>query len=271
MPGAANAATEIGVVTLVEGSARVLRGATWYKLAAGHAHRGGRHRRGRCDRAQVQLEFARGHAGETGRRRDGLPRVPAKARPSRSHGAQWLAQGRGQAARRARAHGAVRRRRPPTASSVMQARGPIRRKSSSRPETRGSSNCGKRRRRARARRKRGEYWTEADGAGAFASHAPRAPKAFVDAMPRQLRSIRCPRWRRGIKSKPALVVDHEITYAEAEPWLAGRDRAAFERRFASRLRDPAFRRAVEPHIARYPSWDRMLHPEKYAPKPAPVK
>jgi len=44
----------------------------------------------------------------------------------------------------------------------------------------------------------------------------------------------------------------------------------FERRFASRLRDPAFRKAVEPNIARYPSWDRMLHPEKYAPKPPPA-
>ena len=55
-----------------------------------------------------------------------------------------------------------------------------------------------------------------------------------------------------IKSKPALVADHDITYAEAEPWLAGKDRAAFEKRFASRLRDPVFRKAVEPHVARYP-------------------
>ena len=61
-----------------------------------------------------------------------------------------------------------------------------------------------------------------------------------------------------LKSKPALVVDHDITYAEAEPWLAGSDRAVFEKRFASRLRDPAFRKAVEPNVARYPSWDR--HP-----------
>jgi hypothetical protein len=87
------------------------------------------------------------------------------------------------------------------------------------------------------------------------------PRHFADALP-----ALAPR----IKSKPALVVDHEITYAEAEPWLAGRDRAAFERRFASRLRDPAFRKAVEPVVAHYPSWDRMLHPEKYAPKPPPA-
>ena len=74
-----------------------------------------------------------------------------------------------------------------------------------------------------------------------------------------------------MKVRPTLVADHEITYAEAEPWLAGRDRAVFEKRFASRLRDPAFRSAVLPNVARYPSWDRQLHPEKYAPKTEIVK
>jgi hypothetical protein len=50
----------------------------------------------------------------------------------------------------------------------------------------------------------------------------------------------------------------------------------FERRFASRLRDPAFRSAVMPNAARYPTWDRILNPQKYEPKKddskkAPVK
>ncbi len=81
--------------------------------------------------------------------------------------------------------------------------------------------------------------------------------------------MRCRRFASKFKTRPALVADREITYAEAEPWLAGRDRAVFERRFASRLRDPVFRRAVEPDVARYPTWDRRLHPEKYAPPPVP--
>ena len=98
----------------------------------------------------------------------------------------------------------------------------------------------------------------------------RAPKAFVDTLPRHFVDP-LPTLAARIKSKPALVVDHEITYAEAEPWLAGRDRATFEKRFASRLRDPAFRAAVRPSLARYPTWDRMLNPEKYAPKAEPVK
>jgi hypothetical protein len=62
-----------------------------------------------------------------------------------------------------------------------------------------------------------------------------------------------------------------VTYAEAEPWLSGPDRVAFEKRFAVRLKDPAFRKAAEPGLARHPAWDRMLHPEKYAPKPPVVK
>ena len=111
--------------------------------------------------------------------------------------------------------------------------------------------------------KRGEYVAKA-ASGAITTVA-RAPKAFVDAMPRAYIDP-LPVLAARLKAPPTLAVDHEITYAEAEPWLSGRDRAVFERRFTSRLRDPAFRSAVMPIAARYPSWDRILHPEKYEPK-----
>jgi hypothetical protein len=110
--------------------------------------------------------------------------------------------------------------------------------------------------------KRGEYW--AKSGNAFASR-PLAPKPFVDALPRNYIDP-LPALASRIKSKPVLVADHDITFAEAEPWLVGKDRAVFEKRFVARLRDPAFRKAVQPHVARYPMWDRILHPEKYAPK-----
>ena len=110
--------------------------------------------------------------------------------------------------------------------------------------------------------KRGEYWSKSGNALAS---KPLAPKPFVDALPRNYIDP-LPALASRIKSKPVLVADHDITFAEAEPWLTGKDRAVFERRFVARLRDPAFRRAVEPHVARYPMWDRILHPEKYAPK-----
>jgi hypothetical protein len=110
----------------------------------------------------------------------------------------------------------------------------------------------------------GEYGSKS-GTGAIAT-SPRAPKPFIEAMPRHFADA-LPALADRVKTKPPLVVDHETTYAEAEPWLAGRDRAVFEKRFASRLRDPAFRSAAAPNLARYPTWDRMLNPEKYAPKP----
>ncbi len=110
--------------------------------------------------------------------------------------------------------------------------------------------------------KRGEYWVKSGSA--FATK-PLAPKPFVDGLPRNYLDP-LPSLASRIKSKPQLAVDHDITFAEAEPWLAGKDRAVYEKRFALRLRDPEFRKAVEPHVARYPSWDRILHPEKYLPK-----
>jgi hypothetical protein len=111
--------------------------------------------------------------------------------------------------------------------------------------------------------RRGEYW--ARGTTGSVSTQSRAPRNFVDQLPRHfIDPLHALAGR--LKSPPTLVVDHEITFAEAEPWLAGRDRAVFERRFTSRLRDPAFRSAVMPNAARYPTWDRILNPQKYEPK-----
>lgn len=50
------------------------------------------------------------------------------------------------------------------------------------------------------------------------------------------------------------------------PWSQG-----MTRRFRDRLKDAGFRAAVEPDIARYRDWDRIVHPEKYAPPPKPAK
>jgi hypothetical protein len=113
--------------------------------------------------------------------------------------------------------------------------------------------------------KHDEFWSKS-ASGAFVPSA-RPPKAFIDAMPRHFLDP-LPSFAGRFKSRPQLAVDRDISYAEAQPWLAGRDRPVFERRFASRLADPVFRKAVEPDVARYPTWDRRLHPEKYAPPPA---
>ncbi len=115
--------------------------------------------------------------------------------------------------------------------------------------------------------KRGEYWQKALG-GAFVTRTS-PPHGFVDALPGNfLDSL--PALAGKTKERPLGAADHDITYAEAQPWLA-LDRHAFERRFSVRLRDPAFRKAALAQIGRYPLWDRMLHPEKFQPKPVTPK
>src|SRR5215469_17249212 len=52
---------DAGIVTVLDGGARVLRGATWYKLAEGGRVQNGDVVEG-ADRAQVQIEFASGNS-----------------------------------------------------------------------------------------------------------------------------------------------------------------------------------------------------------------
>ncbi len=92
-----------------------------------------------------------------------------------------------------------------------------------------------------------------------------APQPFVASMPRALEDP-LPTLAGRYKSPATLVAEGEIAYAEAEPWLAGPYRRIFLKQFAPRLRDREFRAAVDARIARYPEWDRILHPEKYLPK-----
>ena len=96
--------------------------------------------------------------------------------------------------------------------------------------------------------------------------ASRPPPAFLAALPRQFRDPLPALASRFPAAPEALVKVSEVSFAEAEPWLAGTTRKAFVRRLSPRLSDPAFRAAVAAHPAAFPEWDRMLHPEKYRPK-----
>ena len=115
----------------------------------------------------------------------------------------------------------------------------------------------------------------ATGAGEFVARegeralvqASRPPAAFLAAMPVQFRD-QLPALADRYREAPPLAAGSEVTLAEAEPWLAGPARRAFVRRFTPRLRDPAFRAGVLARPAAYPEWDRMLNPEKYRPKAA---
>ena len=263
----AGAAAEMGVVTLAEDGVRLLRGATWYKVVAGTRVEESDIIEA-SDRAQAQVEFAAGPIADlVGAGKVYLAPAMARTAPTLINLPNgWL--------KIAAKPPGLRVRTAPfdvvvlDGILVVRANGPVvdffvEAGGGKLIELTPTGADGPAR-----DVKFGEYWSKS-ASGAFTT-VPRAPKAFVDAMPRHFVDP-LPTLAGRLKSKPALVVDHEITYAEAEPWLAGRDRAVFERRFTSRLRDPAFRSAVLPSLARYPAWDRLLNPEKYAPKDAPAK
>ena len=265
LSAAAHAATEVGVVTLVDGSARVLRGATWYKLAPGVRVEEG-DIVAASERAQVQVEFAAGTLANLGGGGALHVAPPEAKQPLLVLPLGWLKLA-------AKAPG-VRVRTPTLDVAVADAIVVVHAQPAVvelfvesggakliPPPVPGSEGAAR-------DAKRGEFWTKAAALPPDVRASP--PKAFVDAMPRNYVDP-LPVLAAKQKGKPELVVDHEIAYAEAQPWLAGRDRAAFERRFAVRLKDPAFRKAAEPDVARHPLWDRQLHPEKYAPRPAPAQ
>ena len=88
---------------------------------------------------------------------------------------------------------------------------------------------------------------------------------FLEGMPQPFRDTLPSRQAHFAGKKPVEPKhDHDVTYAEVEPWLKmGAWRRSFEERFQPRLKDAEFRKAVEAHISEYPEWDRVLHPEKY--------
>lgn len=259
--GAAHAA-ELGLVTVAEGAPRLLRGATWWKLVPG-ARIEDEDIVAADERAQVQVEGPNGTIVHLSGPGTLFVRGAGKGTTQRLDlGAGWL--------KVALKAPGVRVRTPAfdvvaseavlvvhaadTACEVFVEAG-----SASLSEIAANGSEGPTR-----EARRGEYWSRPAGGGAFTT-VGRAPKAFVAALPLGYTDA-LPPLAAKVKSRPVLAADHEVTFEEAQPWLDGRDRAAFEKRFAPRLRDAAFRRAAEPHVARYPAWDRQLHPEKFKPK-----
>lgn len=263
-------AAEIAIASLVEGSPRLLRGATWYRLVPGARLEVG-DIISAADRAQMLAEFANGSIlSLVGPGALYLEAKPVKATAADSP-AFTLVNGWLKVVARApgvRLHTPSAELTTADGVLVMHGLGPtlevfVESGTARIAALLPNGNAG-----PAQDAKQGEHWSNISN-GRFAT-AARAPKAFVESMPRHFLDP-LPSLAAKYKTGPTLAADGDVTYAEAEPWLASRDRAAFEKRFAVRLRDPVFRRAVEPQVARYPSWDRMLHPEKYAPKPTPVQ
>jgi hypothetical protein len=96
----------------------------------------------------------------------------------------------------------------------------------------------------------------------------RLSPAFTDSMPRPFRDTLPPLLPHFEGKSVEPKRDHEVSYAEVEPWLTIGPawRRGLVERFRPRVNDATFRKALEDHMKDHPEWDPILHPERYAPK-----
>lgn len=254
---------DVGVVTILDGNARVLRGVSWYKLVEGARVQDG-DVIDAADRAQVQVELVTGpivnFAGPaevlalSGGSREGKQPAPAEMYLTRG----WLKSA-------VKAPGVALRVRSPSGSIVAGDAVTVMHAESEALEAfveRGSATLvepGKGSTDGTAHEvKSGDFAIRASDRP-FAT-AGAAPQKFVAAMPRHFRDPLPARAAQYQVARVQLVADRPISYPEAEPWLTGPYRRVFLKRFQSRLGDPEFRSPVMAKLQAYPEWQAALAP-----------
>jgi len=258
---------DAGIVTILEGPARVLRGPTWYRLALG-----GRVQDGDLvdlsGRAQVQVETGGGLlVNLSGPASLYLASIPSgtggSARPADLYVAGgWLkVAARGQPGG-LRLHTALGAIALTDAIVVLEATpgSDVLFLESGTAQLIEAQRGGGPSRDAKA----GEFWSHA--AGRPFALAPRPPPAFLEKMPRHFMDPLPTRAAKLRDTRAELAPDRDVLYGEVKTWLAGPYRKAFLQGLRPRLADAAFRGAVEPDLRSYPEWDHVLHPERYLPK-----
>ena len=118
--------------------------------------------------------------------------------------------------------------------------------------------------------KAGEFLERADGSKARPAVSARPTGTFLQQVPRAFRDTLPRRAALFQADAPAPKRLAPIAYADVQPWLAAEPdlRRGFVTRWRGAARDADFRRALDAHLAAHPEWDRVLHPEKYRPRPA---
>ena len=275
---------DVGVITIVDGGARVLRGATWYKLVEGARVQDG-DVIDAAERAQVQLELASGpvvnFVGATGV----LPVVAGSAGAAGKPPVMAeLYMPRGWLKLAVRAHSAPLRVR--TASGAVSAADGVAVVHGDGEAIEVFVETGSAKLYEPAR-------GGAEGAvhdvksGEFALRAPdrpfatagAAPQRFIAGLPRHFRDPLPALAAQYQVARVQLAADRPISYAEAEPWLNSPYRRLFIKRLQTRLSDPEFRAAALSKPQAYPEWQATVAPEPVKadtakaepPKPEPPK
>lgn len=107
----------------------------------------------------------------------------------------------------------------------------------------------------------GQFFSRRQGKSLVNSSHPSA--AFVEAMPRSFRDALPSRLAHFAGKPVEPKAQHQVSYVEIQPWLTMPSawRKGFVDRFEPRLKDPEFRKQLEIHAAEYPEWVPILHPE----------
>jgi hypothetical protein len=259
---------DVGVVTILDGNARVLRGVSWNRLIEGARLQDG-DVIDAADRAQVQIEMSTGpivnvvgpaelFAVVAGSREG---KQPAPAEMYLTRGWLKLAVKPGGITLRVRSpagtittsDGVAVMRVEPEALEAFVERGNTRLSEPGKGAAEGAAH----------EVKGGDFALRASDRP-FAT-ADVAPQKFVAAMPRHFRDPLPNRATLYQVSRVQLVADRTITYAEAEPWLAGPYRRAFLKRLQPRLADAEFRGPVMAKLQAYPEWRSVLAPPETPP------
>jgi len=259
---------DVGVITILDGNARVLRGVNWYRLIEGARVQDG-DVIDASDHAQVQLELSAGptvnvvgSAGlftATAGSREGKQPTPTEL--YLAHGWLKLAVKPGGGVLRVRSPAgtvatgdgvAVMHAEAETLEAFVE-RGNVTLLEPSKTGGEGAAHD----------IEGGRFAIRASDRP-FAS-AGAAPQSFVAAMPRQFRDPLPSRAQQYQVSHVQLVMGQPISYAEAEPWLTGPYRRVFLKRLQPRLADPEFRTSASAKAQAYPEWHGGLVSTENAP------
>lgn len=257
---------DIGMITLVDGKPKVLRGTAWFGLSEGVRVRDG-DTLDVPDKGQLQLELTDGGAigvvGPGALYVASLTPHDVKQAPLAE-----LFLTRGWLKLDTKPPGARVRIRTPLstvmasdATAVMHVTGDaiemfvesgsVKMTEATKPDASGSET------------KAGGYAARA--AGKPVESATRAPSAFVATMPRDFMDPLPKRASKFASARADPAPDRDATFPEAQPWLTGPYRAAFMKRFEPKLADPAFRTAAEASGKVLPEWNAVVAKPKTEP------
>ena len=261
---------DIGIVTLVDGKPKVLRGTAWFILSEGVRVRDG-DTLDVPDKGQLQLELTDGGAVSV----VGPGALYAASLTPRDAKQTSLAElyfTRGWLKLDTKPPGARVRIRTPLgtvmasdAAAVMHLTGDtiemfvetgsVKMTEAAKSDASGSET------------KAGGYAARA--AGKPVESATRAPSAFVATMPRDFMDPLPKRASKFASARADPAPDRDATFPEAQPWLTGPYRVAFMKRFEPKLADPAFRTAAEANSKVVPEWNAVVAKPKAEPAPPP--